>query len=884
VLAIAYLSLLPASLVGNTLPDGFSQTRIAGGLNGATAMEIAPDGRLFICEQTGTLRVIKNDRLLPQPFLRVTVDSSWERGLLGVAFDPQFGQNHYVYVNYVAPAPYPHHRISRFTAEGDRAVPGSEVILFEGDNQNTLGGGVQNGHQGGAIHFGKDGKLYIAIGDQTAGAPAQSMTTLQGKLLRLNSDGSIPEGNPFYRTASGKYRAIWALGFRNPFTFAVQPGTGRIFINDVGGANEEINEARAGVNYGWPTVEHGPTTDPRFRGPIHWYPESSICGGTFYNPAVWHFPAEYAGKYFFADFKQGWIKTLDPEHPENVRMFASGFGQWSVLDLKVAADGSLYYLRRDAWVRDNDFKANTGSVYCVRYTGNRTPPYLAADVTDQTVVAGMRAVLRVQARGSGPLLYQWQRDGRPIAGATAASYGIAAAVPGDDGARFRCIVHNAFGQITSRSARLSVVTLHASASRGLLRGPRPGAYTGPIWVQAADAPQGGAIHYTTDGSAPSSTSAVYRAPFPLERSAVVKLREFKDGQPVRPQTEAAFTIQGHRPYGLAQRVQAGHLQVPLDPEQLPPLLSQTGLFTSLTEMKPSPGLVPYDVNTPLWSDGAAKQRWIVLPPGGEIGFSPTGEWSFPPGTIFVKHFELAVDETRLGRRKRLETRLLVVDASGYGYGATYRWRPNHSDADLLADSAREPITIHSSAGNRVQTWYYPSRADCLTCHTRAARFVLGVKTRQLNRDFIYPETGIGDNQLRAWSYLAMFDRALDENSLRHYSRLAAVDDLHASLEQRARSYLDANCAHCHRPGNTVRAAFDARYDTPLAELNLLNRPTVSDSLSIKDPRVVAPGDLSRSMLTLRLMRSDNYRMPPLATSVNDQAAIAVLEAWVKSLH
>jgi uncharacterized repeat protein (TIGR03806 family) len=883
-LVIGYFALCPVSAPGGILPDGFSETRIANGLNGATAMEIAPDGRIFICEQTGTLRIVKNDRLLSQPFLTATVDSSWERGLLGVAFDPHFHQNHYLYVNYVAPAPYPHHRISRFTADGDRAVAGSEVILFEGDNQDALGGGVQNGHQGGAIHFGKDGKLYIAIGDQTAGAPAQSMTTLQGKLLRINPDGTIPEDNPFYRTTTGKYRAIWALGFRNPFTFAVQPGTGRIFVNDVGGANEEINEAVAGANYGWPTVDHGPTRDRRFRGPIHWYPESSICGGTFYNPRVQQFPSEYAGQYFFADFKQGWIKTLDPDHPEKVRLFASGLGQWSVLDLKVPADGSLYYLRRDAWVRDNDFKASTGSLYRVCYTGNRTLPYLAAELADQTAVAGMRATFRVQARGSGRLIYQWLRDDRPIPGAAGSRYTIAAASRDDDGAHFRCVVRNDFGQATSRAARLSVVDLHSTSGHGLLRGPRPGAYSGSIWVQAAEPRERAALYYTTDGSAPSPAATLYHAPFRLERSAAVRLRAFSDGKPAGVETQANFTIKGERAYGLPYRETAGRLQVPLDPEDLPPLLSQTGLFTSPAELKPAPGLVPYEVNTPLWSDGAAKRRWIALPPGGEIGFSPTGEWTFPPGTIFIKHFELPANETKPGAMRRLEIRLLVVDASGYGYGATYRWRADDQDADLLADAAREPISIRTAAASRTQTWYYPSRADCLTCHTRAARLVLGVKTRQLNRDFTYPQTGICDNQLRTWSYLGMFDRALDDRSLAHYARLTAVDDRQASLEQRARSYLDANCAHCHRPGNTIRAAFDARYDTPLAAMNLLDRPTISDSLSIRNPRVVAPGDLSRSMLTLRLSRSDNYRMPPLATSVSDQAAIAVLEEWVRNLR
>ncbi|HTU90805.1 MAG TPA: PQQ-dependent sugar dehydrogenase [Gemmataceae bacterium] len=380
------------------LPEGFTETAIVTGINGATAMDFAPDGRLFLCEQTGALRVVKDDVLLPLPFVTVKVDSSWERGLLGLAFDPDFHNNHYVYVNYISPDPYPHHRISRFTADGDRAVPGSEAILFEGDNQEKLGGGVKNGHQGGAIHFGKDGKLYVAIGDQTAGMPAQDLNTLQGKILRLNRDGSIPEDNPFYRKTTGKYRAIWALGLRNPFTFAFQPGTGRMFINDVGGANEEINVGEAGANYGWPTVEHGPTKDRRFRGPIHWYKESSIAGGVFYNPARRQFPAKYVGKYFFADFKQGWIRTLDPDKPKEVHDFLTGLGNLSVVDIKIASDGSLYYLRRLAWVRDKDYKANTSVLYKVRYIGAEAPASIAAEPVEQRVTVGSSSHRRASGR------------------------------------------------------------------------------------------------------------------------------------------------------------------------------------------------------------------------------------------------------------------------------------------------------------------------------------------------------------------------------------------------------------------------------------------------------------------------------------------------------
>lgn len=358
-----------------TLPHGFTWSRVAAGITGATAMEVAPDGRVFVCEQTGSLRVVKDDRLLDAPFLTVRVDSTWERGLIGVALDPAFARTSHVYVTYVAPEPYPHHRVSRFLARGDVAAANSEAILFEGDDQTKLGGEVPAGHQGGALHFGKDGKLYVALGEQTAGAPAQATDSLLGKLLRINPDGSIPEDNPFYRKARGKYRAIWALGLRNPFTFAVQPETGRIFINDVGQAAwEEIDEGFAGANYGWPASE-GRTADPRFRGPIHHYPVASIAGGAFCPAAASSgFAEKYRGHYFFADFVKGWVKILDPRHPEKVEDFASGLAR--AVDLKFAPDGSLYVLQRDAWVIDGNFRPGTGSLLKIRPQGTlrHAPP------------------------------------------------------------------------------------------------------------------------------------------------------------------------------------------------------------------------------------------------------------------------------------------------------------------------------------------------------------------------------------------------------------------------------------------------------------------------------------------------------------------------------
>ena len=249
------------------LPPGFSSERVAAGITGAPRWPSPPTAGSSSASRPGPSGSSKAGRSCRSRSSTVEVDSTWERGLIGVALDPHFADNGHVYVCYVTPRPYVHHRISRFTARGDVAVPGSELVLFEGDDQAKLGGDVPAGHQGGAIHFGKDGKLYVALGDQTAGTPAQALTTLQGKLLRLNPDGSIPEDNPFYQTARGKYRAIWALGLRNPFTFAVQPGTGRILINDVGSKTwEEVNEGFAGANYGWP-LSRGPDVRPAIPRP-----------------------------------------------------------------------------------------------------------------------------------------------------------------------------------------------------------------------------------------------------------------------------------------------------------------------------------------------------------------------------------------------------------------------------------------------------------------------------------------------------------------------------------------------------------------------------------------------------------------------------------------
>ena len=284
-LSIAMMFLLFAlssSASAATLPSGFVETTVASGIASPTAMAIAPDGRIFVCSQSGALRVIKNGVLLATPFVTLSVDSVGERGLLGVAFDPHFTLNHYIYLYYTVPGTPAHNRVIRFTANGDVVVPGSGRVILELNSLSTA-----TNHNGGALHFGPEDNLYVAVGDNAKGSNSQNLSNLFGKILRITSDGTIPSDNPFVQSTTARHE-IWALGLRNPFTFAFRGTTNFIYINDVGQSTwEEVDLGQAGANYGWPASE-GPTTNPAYKSPIYYYGHSDGCaitGGAFYSPS-----------------------------------------------------------------------------------------------------------------------------------------------------------------------------------------------------------------------------------------------------------------------------------------------------------------------------------------------------------------------------------------------------------------------------------------------------------------------------------------------------------------------------------------------------------------------------------------------------------------------
>ncbi len=323
---------------------------------------------------------------------------------------------------------------------------------------------------------------------------------------------------------------------------------------------------------------------------------------------------------------------------------------------------------------------------------------------------------------------------------------------------------------------------------------------------------------------------------------------------------------------------------------LPQLLSGTGVFSDTPTRSIASGFIPYQPTVQFWSDRAVKTRFFAVPsvgglvkPDHQIAFSPDGEWSFPAGSVFVKNFDIATDETNTNAPlRRLETRVLVRDSFGTVYGVTYKWRPDNSEADLLTTSLEEELLITNSFGVRAQKWYYPSPSDCLTCHTPAANYVLGLKTRQLNYDYGYASTGVHDNQLRTLNHLGLFYPAIDEAIIPTLSSLVPLSDTNAPLESRARSYLDANCSNCHRPEG-VRAKFDARYDTPIDQQSIINGDVLAN-LGVDHAAVVVPKDIWRSVL---YRRADSLqpliKMPPLARNVVDTNGVQLLADWINSL-
>jgi glucose/arabinose dehydrogenase/mono/diheme cytochrome c family protein len=896
-------------------------------LNPVGLTHLPGTNRLVVWEREGRVYHFENNPSATTKTLMIDVSAvcqGWDdSGLLGLAFHPDFVNNRYVFIWYNwrssvlgnANSRPPsntatRNRLSRFTLDANGvAVAGSETIFIDQVDVSVW-------HNGGGMFFHpQNGFLYITNGDDTNTANSQRInTSLFGGVLRIDVDrrgGTIshappkrsvneispawplyfvPKDNPWVGVP-GALEEFYAIGLRSPHRMTIDPVTGRIFIGDVGGGSrEEISVIEPtdppGLNFQWPNIEgYGgdlpPTAIGTSKRPIIDYGRgdgSCIIGGYVYRGQ--EFAAELGGKYIFADNINGRIWVLD-------------------------------------------------------------------ESTHTATTPASKILLTQLPNGPGPN-------------------------PGNN-----YVGLSSFG--TDANGELYICQMSSTAGR------------------------------------------IYK----LQRG----------GTPSAP---------------------------------LPATLSQTGAFSNLATLAASSKLIPYAINAPFWSDRAVKSRWAAIPNQTTVGFTATGDWSFPTGSVFVKHFDLPVDDLDPSATRRLETRFLVKMDSGAVYGATYKWRDDYSDADLLADNLTENVPVgtaplgattsqdigapalagstqasgreitiqaggtdiwgtsdqfhfahqqrtgdfdfsvridslstadlYTKAGlmareslaanarhvyalvfpsnasrnnnvggyefqyrtttggtstaiypaapqprvnypntylrlrregntfisywshsgiewtefarhtialpqtvyfglavtshtatarttarfstTRLQPWYYPSRQDCTTCHVSQVGGVLGLSTRQLNKVLNYP-SGVTDNQIRSWNHVGLFSNGPAESSIPNLGKLAHLDETAAPLDVRARSYLDSNCAYCHRPGG-VQAFWDGRFETPLASQGIINGNLVN-TLGIPGAKVVVPQDLAKSVLHVRVNQVGAHQMPPIARNLVDRAGSDLLAAWIQSI-
>lgn len=318
----------------------------------------------------------------------------------------------------------------------------------------------------------------------------------------------------------------------------------------------------------------------------------------------------------------------------------------------------------------------------------------------------------------------------------------------------------------------------------------------------------------------------------------------------------------------------------------PARLSETGAFRDLAALVTAPGLMPYEVRAPLWSDGAHKLRWVALPPAARVTYAEDGAWQFPAGTVFIKHFELALDEREPERRQRLETRFLIAADDGGYYGVGYRWNAEQTDGALIEQGADEQLSIVQSDGStRGQTYTFPSSASCPSCHNAAAGPVLGVHTAQLNGERAYDASDgarVRRNQLATWLQLGLIEGMDLERPISDYPRFASLTDESRPAIDRLRAYWHSNCSACHNASSGL-PSWDARYTTPLEDQGLIWAEPLTGPAE-DGAHLIVPGEPDRSLLYRRVASAEpGVRMPPVLRNRVDDVYVELLAEWIRDL-
>lgn len=450
-LCVCMLLLAGLTKVHAQLPAGFVQHKLTGNvINEATAMAHAPDGRIFMAERSGQVKVFQGGTVATVH--TVTTTTASEQGLLGITLHPDFATNGKCYIFYTNPDMTRHYLDVIVINTANQVSSSTRVMEFDP---------IINGfHNGGALLF-KGNLLYVAIGESNSSAESAKLDTYRGKILRLTEDGQPAPGNPYYNEAgaSRQKRSIWAIGMRNPWRMSLDPVSQKLFVVDVGGNYEEINDVTnpdpaKNYNYGWDqNGRSGPDQAANTIQAAFYYPHPNwgcaITSGVFFNPPSTNYPPQYRNRFYFSDWCADWYRSVDATNPGagHQEFSAANFGR--ILGTSVGVDGNIYYFQY----------GTNGSLWRIEYDNNQAPAIVNHPVSG-SVVAGDPASFTVAASGATPLSYQWQKNGVNIPGATAATYQIAQTTAADAG-QYRCVVTNPIGNITSNAATLTILPFNA---------------------------------------------------------------------------------------------------------------------------------------------------------------------------------------------------------------------------------------------------------------------------------------------------------------------------------------------------------------------------------------------------------------------------------------
>jgi len=863
--------------------------------------------RLFVVEKRGTIAVVTN---LANPGMVTFLDisaktlgyNSTEEGLLSLAFHPGYATNGYFFVWYMSntgtPAGTgPHDILARFQVSATNqnfCSPTTEVTLIKQYDEAS-------NHDGGDIHFGTDGYLYLSVGDEGAGNDdffnSQRITNdFFAGLLRIDVDklpGSvapkphaaidgattnyaIPPDNPFVGATqfngvaigdTNKVRAeYYAVGLRNPFRFSFDDVTDELILGDVGqDRREEVSLIVKGGNYGW-AFREGCTPGPKtasapYSQAVAMYNQTSLLQNASFETG--------SGSTTITS----WVRGSSNETRETTSGFgyslgASTFPNGSAALKEFGANSDLYqtnlsvfagsnYLARGLFYHSSSSDAISNSVLSTRM-------YMELEWFD---AANAFLGSHTSAVHSGGTLsdawYPIELSVTSPASAHHATFHIK--TDSDVGSGSVWADRFYFGLATNfnfqyreplldyarsgSSTNIGTTVTGGRVYRGNTFPELVGKYvfadfnSGNIWAMTHDGLSAQSFDYlATDGSI---------AGFGVDpRNDELLMADLSAGQVKRLAYASAST-------------------------NFPQTLADTGVFTNLATLGTSTGIVPFEINVPFWSDNAIKSRWFCVPSTNQtMTFDAEGAWSFPTGTVWIKHFDLLLTNGVTSSARRIETRILVKngDVNG-GYGVTYRWGTSLTNATLVADGGLdEEILIDNGGSMTTQTWHYPGRTECLQCHQLTPGFALGFNTPQLNKDHNYGS--VTTNQLRALNAAGYFNTNV--TNFFTLPVLAPATDTAYSVEYRVRSYLQANCAQCHYPGP---ANWDARVTTPLSQAGIVNG-TVNNNLGDPANREVVPGSTTNSVMLIRISTRGSLKMPTIGSNLVDTQGVALVTSWI----